>query len=95
MSERKLITIACGNTYYVRGTRYGAPDVLQIREIEKPEPEDDEVLIRVHAAEATKADCEPRSFNFAGEVETVGKDVVKFRRVLKIVSSVCVRSQKG
>ena len=46
-------------------TKYGAPDVLQIRDIEKPEPEDDEILIRIYAAEATKADCELRSFNFA------------------------------
>jgi NADPH:quinone reductase-like Zn-dependent oxidoreductase len=46
-------------------TKYGAPDVLEIRELEKPEPGDDDVLIRVHAVEATKADCEMRSFNFA------------------------------
>jgi NADPH:quinone reductase-like Zn-dependent oxidoreductase len=46
-------------------TKYGAPEVLQIKEIEKPEPVDDEILIRIHAVEATKADCEIRGFNFA------------------------------
>ncbi len=46
-------------------TKYGTPDVLQIKEIEKPKPKDDEVLIKIHAAEATKADCELRSFKFA------------------------------
>ena len=46
-------------------TKYGAAEVLRIKEIEKPIPEDDEILIRIHAAEATKADCELRSFNFA------------------------------
>ena len=45
--------------------KYGAPEVLRIEEIEKPVPRDDEVLIRIHAVEATKADCELRSFNFA------------------------------
>ncbi len=45
--------------------QYGAADVLQLGEIEKPVAGDDEVLIKVHAAEVTKADCEMRSFNFA------------------------------
>ena len=43
---------------------YGQADVLHIAEVEKPAPAVDEVLVRVHAAEVTKADCEMRSFNF-------------------------------
>ena len=46
-------------------SKYGPPDVLQIKEVEKPVPKDDEVLIRVRAVEATKSDCEMRSFKFA------------------------------
>jgi len=46
-------------------SEYGSPDVLHIEDIEKPVPENHEVLIRVHAAEVTKADCEIRSFHFA------------------------------
>ena len=45
-------------------TTYGSPDVLQVKEVEAPTPSSDEVLIRVRAAEATKSDCELRSFQF-------------------------------
>jgi len=45
-------------------SRYGPPEVLHVEEVEEPRPGEDEVLIRVHAAEATKADCELRSFRF-------------------------------
>ncbi len=45
-------------------TQYGSPDVLSVQEVDKPVPKDNELLIKVHAAEVTKADCEMRSFNF-------------------------------
>ncbi|MBL4785206.1 MAG: NAD(P)-dependent alcohol dehydrogenase [Cohaesibacteraceae bacterium] len=45
--------------------KYGSPDVLHLENVDKPVPEDNEILIRVHAAEATKSDCEMRSFKFA------------------------------
>lgn len=37
-------------------TQYGPPDVLQFKEVEKPTPKDDEVLIAVQAASANAAD---------------------------------------
>ncbi len=43
---------------------YGAPDVLQLEEVAKPSPKGKELLIKVRAVEATKSDCEMRSFKF-------------------------------
>ena len=33
---------------------YGSPDVLELRDIDKPEPEDNEMLIQVHASSVNK-----------------------------------------
>jgi NADPH:quinone reductase-like Zn-dependent oxidoreductase len=37
-------------------TRYGPPDVVQIMDVEKPVPKDNEVLIKVRAASVNPAD---------------------------------------
>jgi NADPH:quinone reductase-like Zn-dependent oxidoreductase len=41
-------------------TRYGPPDVLELRDLPQPSPKPDEVLIRVHAATVTAADWRMR-----------------------------------
>ena len=41
-------------------TKYGSPDGLQLREVEKPTPKDNQVLIKIHAATASTPDTELR-----------------------------------
>lgn len=41
--------------------KYGPPDVLQLKKVEKPTPKNDEVLVRIQAATVTPPDCAFRS----------------------------------
>ena len=95
-------------------TKYGPPDVLQLQEVEKPAPKDNEILIRIYATSVNYGDTvarnfkeiSPRKFNmpflfwlfakiffgfrkpkitilgseFAGEIESIGKDVKSFKQ---------------
>jgi NADPH:quinone reductase-like Zn-dependent oxidoreductase len=41
--------------------RYGPPEVLRLEQVERPVPEDDQVLVRIHAATVNRTDCGLRS----------------------------------
>jgi NADPH:quinone reductase-like Zn-dependent oxidoreductase len=87
-------------------SRYGPPEGLELRQVPKPTPRDNEVLIRIHATTVCAGDCELRGLRFglglrvlvrllmgftqprskilgqelAGEVESVGRNVRRFRK---------------
>jgi NADPH:quinone reductase-like Zn-dependent oxidoreductase len=44
-------------------TKYGSPEVLQLREVKDPTPRHGEVRIKIHASAVTSSDCIVRSFS--------------------------------
>jgi len=45
-------------------TKYGSADGLELRDVEKPQPTENQVLIKLFATTVTAGDCEMRSLNF-------------------------------
>ncbi|MGD8759923.1 MAG: NAD(P)-dependent alcohol dehydrogenase, partial [Anaerolineales bacterium] len=88
-------------------TEFGPPEVLQLKEVEKPTPKSNEVLIRIFAATVSAEDPQMRAspgFNglrtpkrpilgayLAGEIEAVGKRVKRFRKGDQVYGSTGLR----
>ena len=61
-------------------TKYGTPDVLSIKEVDKPTPKNNEVLIKTHATTVTSGDWRARSLDVPFGFKLISRLVFGIRR---------------
>lgn len=61
-------------------TRYGAPEVLKVAEVEKPVPKDNEILIKIMSSAVNSADVRVRSLDVKGFLKIVMRLVLGFNK---------------
>lgn len=66
-------------------TKYGPPEVLQLTEVEKPSPKENEILIKVHATTVTAADYKIRSFDVPVSFWLLARIMVGIKRPRKSI----------
>ncbi len=66
-------------------SKYGKPEVLELREVAKPSPRDNEVLVKVYATSVTAGDSRARSFNVPPSVWLPARLTLGFRRPKKAI----------
>ena len=66
-------------------TKYGPPEVLELKEVEKPTPKDNEVLVKVYATSVSAADFRIRSFTVPLSFWLPARIALGFRKPKKAI----------
>jgi NADPH:quinone reductase-like Zn-dependent oxidoreductase len=66
-------------------TKYGPPEVLQLEEVKKPFPKDDEVLIKIYATTVSAADYRVRNFDIPASFWLLGRLMLGLRKPRKSI----------
>jgi NADPH:quinone reductase-like Zn-dependent oxidoreductase len=66
-------------------TKYGPPDVLQLKEVAKPIPKDNEILVKVYATTVTAGDVRIRSFTVPPLFWLAGRLALGFTKPKKAI----------
>jgi NADPH:quinone reductase-like Zn-dependent oxidoreductase len=66
-------------------TKYGPPEVLHLKETDKPVPRDNEVLVKVYATTVTVGDCRVRGFRVPRSVWLPARITLGLRKPRKAV----------
>lgn len=74
-------------------TKYGPPEVLQLKEVEKPVPKDHEVLVKVSATTVTAGDTRVRSFNVPPSFWLPGRLTLGLSKPRKVILGMVVAGE--